>query len=58
MDLPSYDDPEFHDETLYPMRKSLNTFKSSPIDDIKFKFPTLPPLFNWDLIDKVIKILT
>ena len=54
MDLPSYDDPEFHDETLYPMHKSLNTFKSSLIDDIKFKFPSAPPLFNWDLIDKVI----
>ena len=54
MDLPGYNDPEFHDETLYPLNKSLNTFKSSLIDDIKFKSPTAPPLFNWDLIDKVI----
>jgi hypothetical protein len=51
-DLAGYDDDEFHEKNLYPYNNSVNTFKSSLIDNIKFEMPPLVPLYNWALMPK------
>ena len=49
-DLVGYDDDEFHEKHLYPYNSSVNTFKGSLIDNIKFQFPPVVPLYNWPSI--------
>ena len=51
-DLVGYDDDEFHENPLYPYNNSVNTFKGSLIDDIKFSMPPVVPLFNWNSLPK------
>lgn len=54
MDLTSVDDPEFHDHELYPINGSSSEWTASVMNDIKFHMPSIPPLYNWDQLDKVI----
>ena len=51
-DLVGYDDEEFHEKNLYPYNNSVNTFKGSLIDNIKFEMPPVVPLYNWPLMPK------
>lgn len=57
MDLTSVDDPEFHNHELYPINGSSSQWTASVMNDIKFHMPSIPPLYNWDQLDKVIFFL-
>ena len=56
-DLAGFDDDEFHEKHLYPYNNSVNSFKSSVIDDIKFEMPSVPPLYNWNALPKVLHFI-
>jgi hypothetical protein len=58
MDLIGVDDPETQQHDLYPYKETFqfkNAWETSVINNIKFKMPHMPPLYNWDKINKVIK---
>ena len=57
MDLIKINDPEFHQSDLYPIEETSkfnNSWESSVINHIKFSPPHMPPLFNWENLNKVL----
>ena len=52
-DLIAVDDPETQQHDLYPFGTSTTTWLTATINRVKFLQPSLPPLLNWDDMNRV-----
>ena len=54
LDSSNVNDPEFFNKPLYPFENSTSSWSITLINDIKYRMTSMPPLYNWDKMDKVI----
>ena len=54
LDLINVNDPEYFNVPLYPFANATSHWSIAVINDIKYHMTSMPPLYNWDKMDKVI----
>lgn len=52
-DLKDYNDPEFEVYDLYHIGQSNSSWSPALINNIKYHMTSIPPLYNWDKMNKV-----